>query len=477
MKKIISTLLVSTMLASCSLIPDYQRPDVPVASQWSNGQGQQETPRLAFDWWKSFGSDELNQLMADGLNNNLDLKASYQRIQQSRASLTVARSSLFPTLDASADISRSKSLKDNGGGGTSFNQISGFSGGGNSRDGDTNFNGGLQVSYELDLFGANRAEIDSSRAQLLSTKYQYDALALVVMGDVSQTYFNILSARERLQIADQNLKNAQEILRIVNARYEAGSASGLETAQQKSSLGSFEANRAAILQEITVFENALAILLAKPPQTVAVAKQDLNNLIIPEINPTQPSTLLTRRPDIAAAEADLLAANADIGAARAAFFPSITLGAGVSAIASPITSSMTSALSTTSSILLPIFRGGALLGNLGLTKARQLELVETYRKTVLVAFQEVEDALAAEKASAQRELSFKTAMDEAQKAYDISMLRYKAGSIDFQTVIDSQSALLNAQQSYSLSRNERLTAATSLFKALGGGWESSQALK
>ncbi|PZP54608.1 MAG: transporter [Micavibrio aeruginosavorus] len=474
MKKLITTLLISTMLASCSLVPDYKRPEVAAPGQWSNGEGRQETPRLAFDWWKSFGSDELNQLMAEGLNNNLDLKASFQRIEQSRASLTVARSSLFPTLDASADISRSKSLRD---GGSSINQnISGL--GSSSRgDGDTNFNGGLQVSYELDLFGANRSEIDSSRAALLSTKYQYDALALVVMGDVSQTYFNILSARERLQIADQNLKNAQEILRIVDARYQAGAASGLEMAQQKSSLGSFEANRAAILQEITVYENALAILLAKPPQTVPVAKQDLNNLIIPGIAPAQPSTLLTRRPDIASAEADLIAANADIGAARAAFFPSITLGAGVSAIASPISSSMTSALSTTSAILAPIFRGGALIGNLGITKARQLELAETYRKTVLVAFQEVEDALAAEKASAQRELSFKTAMDEAQKAYDISMLRYKAGSIDFQTVIDSQNALLTAQQSYSLSRNERLGAAISLFKALGGGWKSHQALK
>ncbi len=461
MKKLLSALLISTILSSCSLMPDYQRPETLAPTQWSNGQGQQETPRLAFDWWKSFGSDELNQLMADGLNNNLDLKASYQRIQQARSSLQVTRSGLFPSLDASADLSSDRTIR-----GTKT-----------STDGDTNFSTGLQVNYELDLFGANRANIASSEAQLLSTKYQHDALALIVMGDVSQTYFNILSARERLQIADQNLKNAQEILRIVDARYQAGSASGLEVAQQKSSLGSFEANRASIVNEITVYENALAILLAKPPQTVPVAKQDLNNLIVPEINPTQPSTLLTRRPDIASAEADLIAANADIGAARAAFFPSINLGAGVSAIASPISDSMTAGLTTASSILAPIFSGGSLLGNLGITKARQLELAETYRKVVLVAFQEVEDSLAAEKASAERERAFKTAMDEAQKAYDISMLRYKAGSIDFQTVIDSQGALLTAQQSYSLSRNERLTAAINLFKALGGGWQSNQALK
>lgn len=458
MNRTFALLLISTFfVTSCSLAPDYKRPEVGTPSQWSNGEGAQETPRLAFDWWKSFGSDELNQLMADGLNNNLDLKASYQRIQQSRSALLVAGSSLFPSVDASADISRQKNMR-----GTKT-----------STDGDTNFNGGLNVNYEVDLFGANRSNIDASRAALLSTKYQHDALALVVMGDVSQTYFNILSARERLQIADQNLKNAQEILRIVEARYQAGAASGLETAQQKSSLGSFEANRASILQEITVFENALAILLARPPQTVPVAKQDLTNLNIPQIAPAQPSVLLTRRPDIAAAEADLMAANADIGAARAAFFPSISLSAGISAIASPISSSLTSGLTTASSILAPIFKGGSLIGNLGISRARQLELVENYRKVVLVAFQEVEDGLAAEKASAQRELSYKQAMDEAQKAYDISMLRYKAGSIDFQTVIDSQSTLLSAQQNYSLSHNERLSAAVDLFKALGGGWQST----
>ena len=459
MKRILPVLLISTFLVtSCSLAPDYLRPDVESPAKWSNGEGAQETPRLAFDWWKSFGSDELNQLMADGLNNNLDLKASYQRVRQSRAALTVARSSLFPTLDASADLSKNNNIR-----GTKT-----------STDGDTNFSGGLQVNYEVDLFGANRSNIDASQAQFLSTKYQYDALALVIMGDVSQTYFNILSARERLQIADQNLKNAQEILRIVDARYQAGSASGLEIAQQKSSLGSFEANRAAIIQEITVYENALAILLGKPPQSVQVTKQDLANLIVPKIAPTQPSTLLTRRPDIASAEADLMAANADIGAARAAFFPTINLGVGVNAVAAPITDSLTAGLTTASSILAPIFRGGSLIGNLRITEARKLELVETYRKTVLVAFQEVEDALAAEKASAARELAFKQAMDEAQKAYDISMLRYKAGSIDFQTVIDSQATLLVAQQNYSNSHNDRLAASISLFKALGGGWESQQ---
>lgn len=459
MKQTLAFLLMSSVLVSCSLAPNYKRPEVSAPATWSTGQQPaQDAPRVAFDWWKSFGSDELNQVMAEGLNNNLDLKASFQRINQSRAALRIDRSVLFPTIDASGNISRDKSIR----------------GDKSSNDGNTNLNAGLDINYELDLFGANKASIDASEAALLSTKYQYNALALVVMGDIANNYFNIINARERLTIADKNLQNAREVLRIVEARYEAGSASGLEMAQQKSSLGSFEAARASIEEQVANYRNALAILLGKAPQTLTVNAQDLTGILVPQIALSQPSDLLTRRPDIASAEADLMAANADIGVARAAFLPSINLGAGLGAVAAPISSPVTLGVTTASSILAPIFSGGALSGNLFLTQARKAELVETYRKTVLVSFQEVEDALAAEKASALRETAFKTAMDEAQKAYDISMLRYKAGSIDFQTVIDSQNALLSAQQNYSLSRNDRLIAAVNLFKALGGGWNSAQ---
>ena len=459
MKKAISLLLVSTLLASCNLAPNYSQPSVGVPAQWSDGSGvNQDTPRLAFDWWKSFGSDELNQLMGEALNNNLELRAAYQRVRQSRASVQIARADLLPNVSASGNVSNERGLRGDRG----------------PTDRDTNFNGGLDINYELDLFGANRNSVEASREIFYSTKYQYDALALVIMGDVSQTYFNILSAREREKISQQNLENAQEILRIVEARFEAGAASGLEVAQQRSSMASFEAALTSIQEEISIYENALAVLLGYPPKSVKVIKTDLANLQIPEINPSQPSLLLERRPDIASAEADLRAANADIGAARAAFYPSVDLGLGLTAIAAPISNSMTTGLTSASSILAPIFSGGSLLGNLTLTKARQAELVENYRLTVLTSFREVEDAITAEKASAQREASYKEAVEQAQKAYDISMLRYRAGSVDFQLVLDSQAQLLQAQQNYSLSRNERLNAAVDLFKALGGGWQSKK---
>lgn len=456
-----TTLLVcmaTSCLTSCSFIPKYNRPNVDTAQSWSGEMADKDvSPRaqIAYDWWKSFGSDELNALMDQALTHNNDIKAAVYRIQQARSSVTVARSTLLPQASASGNLSRDRDIRGN----NSFGDSDGY-------------NAGVDISYELDLFGLNRAQLAGARANLLGSKFDADALALVVMGDVASTYFDLLGARERLRIADENLANSRDVLRIVNAQYEAGSTSGLEVAQQKSSLGSFEASRASALQEIKNYENALAVLIGRAPQTVTVEKNDFQNLQVPSIAAGQPSMLLTRRPDIALAESQLLAANADIGAARSAFFPNISLGVGLSAAASPISGPATAGLSTGASLLAPIFQGGRLLGNLGISQARQKELVENYRKTVLVSFQEVEDALAAERATADRETAYTTAVTQARKAFDISTARYKAGSIDFLTVLNSQVTLLQAQQNLSLARNGRLNASVQLFRALGGGWQS-----
>ncbi len=198
---------------------------------------------------------------------------------------------------------------------------------------------------------------------------------------------------------------------------------------------------------------------------------DINTIKAPDITPLQPSILLERRPDIHKAEAELMAANADIGAARAAFYPSITLGANAGAVAAGLGDPLGTTLSLASSLAAPIFQGGRLQGGLMAANASQRGLVETYRKTVLVAFQEVEDALAAVKGSTDRQISLGQAVTQAQKAYNISRKRYEVGTIDFQTMLDTQSALLNTQDSYAQALNARLAASTDLAKALGGGWK------
>ncbi len=441
------TLVLAVVLAGCSVGPDYKRPAVTAPESFSvSGE-----TRIAQDWWKQFGSTELDRLMDTALLENHDIRASLHRVEQVRASTKIAGASLLPSVGASAGVSNSRNNQ--GGGSTS------------------RYTAGAEISYELDLFGRNRAGVTAAKANEQASVFDKAALDLVVMGDVARTYFEVLNGRERLSVSDKNLKNANEILRIVKARFDAGSASGLEVAQQKSSVASIEASRAGIAQSLNVSENALAVLLAKAPGTLEVENNQLTGLRIPAIAPGQPSTLLSRRPDIRSAEEGLVAANANIGTARAAFFPSVNLGIDGSLAVAALGNPDTAALSLASAFSVPIFQGGRLEGGVEQATARQAELVENYRKAVLVSFQEVEDALMSVKTAEINEKSFDEARKQAQIAYDLSRQKYDSGGIDFQTLINVQNTLLSAESDYTQSRNDRLNAAIDLFLSLGGGWK------
>ena len=436
------------LLGGCSLVPAYHRPDVVTPATWSGAQSGET--RIAADWWTQFGSAELDRLMQDALAQNNDLRASLARVDQARAGLRIAGASLLPTADASLGATRTRS-----------NPASG------PINTDNSWRAGAGISYELDLFGANRAGVEAARAQLLGSEYDRDALALVVMGDVANAYFNILNLRERLAIAELNLKLAKDVLGVVQARFDAGASSALELSQQKTALSNTEAQLASLRNQLNAAENALSVLLARPPQSDAFAGENLTGITVPAISPGQPSELLERRPDLRSAEAGLLAANANIGAARAAFYPSVNLGLDGSAAWSPLSS----AISLSSSLVAPLFQGGRLEGGLESATARQVELTENYRKTVYNAFREVEDALSAAKAAQARQIAYAQSLREAEKSYNLSRELYIAGSIDFQTLLNTQSSLFSAQDSAASAKLEMLNAAIDLYKALGGGWQ------
>ncbi|MCF8496295.1 MAG: TolC family protein [Alphaproteobacteria bacterium] len=450
-KLLIYTLVL--LLCGCSRMPEYQRPPVETPARWDTPVGG-AAGFISHEWWRGFESPELNAAIARALNENLDLKAGVQRIEQSRAGLKIARAGLWPSIAASGGASRSRN-----------------DGPDNDPDYNTNLSAGLSVSYEVDLFGGNSALVDASRASLLNTQYTQESLRLVTIGDVARGYFTVLNNRERLRLNEDNLKNAREILRIVQARYDAGTISTLDLSQQKSALASAEAAHASLVQQESIAKNALALLLGKPPQGFEVGAQTLTNIKIPQIDPVQPSQLLERRPDIRAAEASLLTANANIGAARAAFFPSVGLGLNSGWSAAAFADPLSSAMSLAASLAAPIFQGGRLEGGLDQATARQKELVENYRKAVLTAFREVEDALTAVNISKIREEKLQEAMKEARTSYMLSQTLYDAGSIDFQVLLNTQTTYFNAQDSYVQARFARLSAAIDLFKALGGGWQ------
>lgn len=449
--RILTPILVAALLSGCSFIPEYERPVLDTPAAWSEAKG---TPTaIARDWWKNFNSAELDALMAQALSANNDLNAALARVDQARALARQAGSTLMPTVNASGNAGWQKI---NPGEGESTDDWTG--------------DAGLTVGYELDLFGLNRAQLASAEQDVEGFKYASDATALIVMSDVAKGYFNVLNLKERLKIADQNLESALELLRIVQARFDAGATTLLDVSQQKSDLASTEASRAAIEQQYRLAHSSLAVLVGKAPQNLQIAGADLRNLAVPDIAPGQPSALLERRPDIRSAESDLRAADADIGAARSAFFPQVTIGLDAGIAATPLGDPATTTLSLLSGLTAPIFSGGLLEGQLDFAKARKLELVEDYRKTVLISFKDVEDALASEKAAQQREASLATALAESRKAYDLSKQQYDVGSIDFQTLLDTRQTMLLAEDNYVQTKNDRLAAAVNLYKSLGGGW-------
>lgn len=457
MSKINFLPIVMLLLSGCSLSPEYVRPDVtmPDAERWVSEAHAEQSLDDITQWWKNFESDELNKLLEQSLEYNTDLKAGLYRVEQSRASLKAAGATLFPSMDASMSTSRLANNPSNGD--SSHSTALGL---------------GVSVSYEVDLFGANRAALDSAKADYEGTIYDQGALKLTVIGDVATGYFTLVNLHERLEIADENLNNASEILRIIQSRVQAGAESELELAQQKVVVASSEASRESIVEQILNAQNALAVLLGQPPGTINIKVSSLNDIKIPVISVGQPSELLHRRPDILSIESALYAANADIGVARAALYPSISLGISDSLSLTGFGDPSSTAFSLSSSLVAPIFSAGALEAQVDRVTSRQLELVENYRGSIYIAFQEVEDALVALNTAQIREDALKVAMQHATHAYNLSKSRYDAGAIDYQTVLDTQNSKLSAQDSYAQVKLARLIAAVTLYRTLGGGWNS-----
>ncbi|MGB7952010.1 MAG: efflux transporter outer membrane subunit, partial [Candidatus Binatia bacterium] len=407
------------MVSACSLAPNFERPAMTMPEGWSSVPGvtlKSEPDNQPF--WEELGNEELNRVVETALARNLDLEAALHRIEQARALAKVAGSALYPSLDASAGASR------------------------NYLDlGNTTAARGLgSISYEVDLWGRNRNQLAAANYRTDATRYDRDALELIVASDTVAFYTQILSLNERMRIAQNNLSNAEEVLRIVEARFREGSVSGLEVSQQRVAVNNFRSALVSLTEQRSTNLNALAILLGQSPQSLQEPKAEFVSLKLPEVNLTPPASLLTARPDIESAEAGLRAANADIGIARAAFFPSLTLGADAS-IAAGFGNPATAAASIAGNILAPIFTGGRLTGNLEAVTARQKELAAQYQKTVLIAFQEVENALAALKSNNDQAALSVESVKESQNAYDIAKARFDAGAVDYLNLLETQRAL------------------------------------
>lgn len=448
-------LIVLLLATACTLTPEYQRPVLDVSENWKEQAGTREAAPAHTPEVLTLGNAELAALLAKAEAENREIRASLHRIAQARANVRVVRAALFPAIHATASAGKDYARPANQ---SSTDESSGGL--------------GASVSYEADLFGRNRADAASAAFSADAAGFDRDALALLIRAEVARTYALILALEDRLSVARNNLKNSGDILMITEARFTEGAASRLEVAQQQTVLANTEASLAELERQRRTALHALAVLTGQPPESFRMQGSSLQNLVLPDVAAGQPSALLEQRPDIRRAEASLKAANADIGAARAAFFPAITLGVDAALSAAPITGPAGSLVSLGAALLQPIFRGGELSGRLDAATAREQELAATYQQTVLNAFREVEDALAAMAASAEREKSLTAGESAAQEAYRIARERFDAGATDFLTLLEAQRNLLQTQDNLVQARLNRFLAVVDVYAALGGTWHN-----
>jgi multidrug efflux system outer membrane protein len=455
---------VCALLNACSVGPTYTRPKVALPDQWhesarDGADGSQASLSVwpAAGWWHGFGSAQLDELIAEAERNNDDLAGAVARVREADAQARIAGAPLLPSLDLGATATRERAQV-SGAGPRVFNVFSPL----------------LSASYELDFWGKNRALRDAARAAATASRYDQQTIALTVVSSVATTYFQALELRDRIQVAQQNLENSEKILKGFKAEQSAGTATGLDVAQQATTVALLNAAVPPLLQQLRQTVHALAVLVGKTPESVDIDTGSLTNLSSPVIVEGLPSQLLSRRPDVAEAEQQLIAANADIGVARAALFPSIQLTASGGYESSALTSLVSPpnrAYALTAGLTQPIFHGGALRGQVDFSHARYTELLTTYHKTVLTAFSNVEDALVATQQTAEQQQRQQEAVVTAKRAFEFAQLQMSAGVVNILTVLNTENALFSAQDELAQVNYLHLQALVNLFTALGGGWQ------
>jgi NodT family efflux transporter outer membrane factor (OMF) lipoprotein len=336
-----------------------------------------------------------------------------------------------------------------------------------------NFNLGLSASYVLDFWGRNRALADSADWNAIATRYDRETLIVSTQAALANTYFQILLAQDRLRLARQNVQIAENVLSAIKARMDVGTATALDLAQQESIVASQRASIPALEQSQQQASVLVASLLGRTPESVAIAGGSLERLRLPKVQPGLPSQLLLRRPDLAAAEARLQSAQGNIKAARAAFLPSISLstqsGLGSSTLANLLRPEALAA-SLAAGLVQPIFNGDQTEGQLRQAQGRQIELLADYRKVIVTALADVENALIAVRLTSEHEDLQARVVASARRAYEITEQRLQEGTIDVVTLLNTQLTLFQAQDNLTLIRYQRLQALVSLFQALGGGF-------
>ncbi len=456
--------LACLALAGCAVGPNYKRPAVQAPDQFRGAAGASSASIADTKWFDLFQDEQLKQLVSTALEHNFDLGIATERIEQARAQFRITRANEFPFLNAQGSFAAQRQ-----------SSIGSFPVQPGTNLSSSYTQAGAGLSWEIDLWGRLRRLSESARAQFFATEEGRRAVIVSLIGDVTTNYFILRERDLELQIANQTRDSAQNSLRLVELRHTRGAATGLDVHQAEQFLYTATAQIASIQRDLEQTENAMSLLLGRAPGGIPRGKP-LEEFVVPaDPPPGLPSSLLERRPDIRQAEQNLIAANAQIGAARALYFPQISLTGFLGAQSRALSSLFTGPArfwSIAPEGVMPIFNAGQVRAGVRFSEAQKRELAIAYQRSIYTAFREVADALTSYRHTREQLAQQERLVHALSESTRLSRLRYAGGLDSYLQVLDSERNLFQGQLTLAGLRLQVLDSFVQLYRALGGGWQA-----
>jgi NodT family efflux transporter outer membrane factor (OMF) lipoprotein len=468
--------LIAVLLAGCTVGPNYQRPSTPVPPNFAESHAAAAVSDVDLaSWWHGFGDPELDKLVGRAIAQNLDVETAAARIREARARERVAGAAALPQVDAQASASRQR---------ISENAIPVPPGAGSGANTGTfglpgsefsTFRVGFDASWEIDLFGKTRRSVEAARARTGAAIWNRRDVQVSVAAEVADAYLTLRTLQQRIVTAEAEVARQQRALKLVRARVRGGLVTGQDLAQQQSELSTAEAAIPPLRAQADAQIHKIGVLTGDSPEALIA---DLSPAGAPLPSPPQvpaglPSDLLRRRPDIRAAEQSLHAATADIGVATADLYPSFSLSAAPALVSTALAKLLewgSRSYTASAAVDWPIFNGGRTRANIAATKAQQEQALIAYRKTILTALQDVEDALSNVDSDRHQIASLDAAKSTAARAEDIARSRYRGGLVAYSDVLLAQASRISLENQLIQARGSLWRDTVALSKALGGGW-------
>ena len=470
--------LCSILLAGCTVGPNYARPDAPVPPAFAEPHAAAATTDAELaSWWSAFGDPELDKLVNRALAQNLDIESATARIREARANERVAGAAALPEVGATGSVTRQRISEHAipappGGGNPGGGNSGGFAAPGSEF---TTWRAGFDASWEIDLFGKTRRSVEAAGARTGAAIWNRRDVQLTAAAEVAGAYFRLRTLQQEIGVAEAEVARQERALEIVSARVRGGLVTGQDLEQQKSQLASAKATIPPLHAEADAQIHALGVLTGDPPEALIA---ELSPAGASPPSPSQvpaglPSDLLRRRPDIRAAERNLAAATADIGVATADLYPSFSLTAAPALVSTALGSLLewgSRAFTAGASVNWPLFNGGRTRATIEVRNAQQEQALIAYRKTILTALQDVEDALSEVDNDRHQAASLEESLSSAQRAEDIARTRYRGGLVTLSDVLQAQASRISLERQVVENRGAIARDTVALYKALGGGW-------